>query len=513
LDGQEINLEEGSLVIADHQQAQALAGIMGGVNSAVSDNTQHIFLESAFFDPSRIAGRARAYGMHTDSSHRFERGVDPQLQRQAVERATQLLLDIVGGEPGPVSEVVFAKHTPQRKPIQLRHSRVEKLLGVYIEQDTITQILQKLGMEVLPQDDQWEVIPPSFRFDIEREIDLIEEIARIYGYNQIASANPIITSAMVAAPEARVPLQRFQQVLLDRGYQEAITYSFVDPALQKLIDPEHVPLALANPISADMSVMRTSLWPGLIQAAIHNINRQQENVRLFETGLRFIRKNDDSNQEPITQEAMLAGICYGKAYPEQWAITTRAADFYDVKNTVDSLLNLSGQADRFIYLQDKHLALHPGQSARIVRNKDGSQEEWVGWAGALHPALIQQLDLPQPLYLFELRLKSIGYREIPKFEEVSKFPAIRRDLAIVVDENLASQAVSDCIKRVAPDTLKNLQLFDVYTGQGIDPGRKSLAYGLTLQKQEQTLTDDEVNAVLSNIMSILNKELGATLRE
>jgi phenylalanyl-tRNA synthetase beta chain len=284
-----------------------------------------------------------------------------------------------------------------------------------------------------------------------------------------------------------------------------------------LIDPEQQSLTLANPISADMSVMRTSLWPGLIQAALYNINRQQENVRLFESGLRFVKQNVDSNQEPnkggtIVQEAMLAGLCYGKAYPEQWAKTSRSVDFFDVKNTIDSLLNLSGQADKFIYLEDKHLALHPGQSARIMRKGEGSQQ-WVGWAGALHPAVAQKLDLPQPLYLFELRLESIGYHEIPKYKEISKFPAIRRDLAIVVDENLASQAVSDCIKRVAPDILKNLQLFDVYTGRGVDPGRKSLAYGLTLQKQDQTLTDDEVNTVLSTIMSILNKELGATLRE
>ncbi|WP_455212542.1 phenylalanine--tRNA ligase subunit beta [Kaarinaea lacus] len=512
LDGQELKLSESSLVIADQKKAQALAGIMGGNDSAVTDDTQHIFLESAFFNPTLIAGKARSYGLHTDSSHRFERGVDPQLQRQAAERATELLLDIVGGEPGPICEAVFSEHIPQSKPIQLRHSRLEKVLGVYIEQDTITQILLKLGMEVLPQDDQWEVIPPSFRFDIEREIDLVEEIARIYGYNQIASAKPVTTSAMVSMPEARVPLSHLQRVLLGSGYQEAITYSFVDPELQKLIDPQQTPLMLANPISADMSVMRTSLWPGLIQAAMHNINRQQENVRLFETGLRFVPQNDDSNQEPITQDAMVAGVCYGLAYPKQWALASRAVDFFDVKNTIDSLLNLTGQADKFIYIQDKHLALHPGQSARIVRSEDGSQD-WVGWVGALHPAIAQKLDLAQPLYLFELQLESIGYRKIPKYAEVSKFPAIRRDLAIVVDENLASQAVSDCIKRVAPDTLKNLQLFDVYTGQGIESGRKSLAYGLTLQKQDQTLTDDEVNAVLSNIMSILNKELGATLRE
>jgi phenylalanyl-tRNA synthetase beta chain len=512
LDGQQIELDQGSLVIADHQQAQALAGIMGGNESAVTATTQNIFLESAFFTPARIAGRARSYGLHTDSSHRFERGVDPELQRIAVDRASQLLLEIVGGEPGPISDVAFTEHLPKPRPIQLRHSRLEKVLGVSIAQNTVTQILERLGMEVLSQDDQWEIVSPSFRFDIECEIDLIEEVARIFGYNQITSTKPITASAMVKTPEERIPLSRFQLALVEQGYQEAITYSFVDPGLQKLIDPDLAPLSLANPISTDMSVMRTSLWPGLIQAALHNINRQQDNVRLFESGLRFIQQNDDSNQGSITQEAMLAGVCYGNAYPEQWAIASRAVDFFDVKNTMDSLLNLTGQADKFIYRQDKHLALHPGQSARIVRSENGSQRA-VGWIGALHPAVAQKLDLTQPLYLFEIQLESIGYRKIPKFQEVSKFPAIRRDLAIVVDETLASQTVSDCIKRVAPDILKNLQLFDVYSGQGIDPGKKSLAYGLTLQKLDQTLTDDEVNDVLANIMSILNKELGAILRE
>jgi phenylalanyl-tRNA synthetase beta chain len=512
LDGQQIELEEGTLVIADHRQAQALAGIMGGNDSAVTDKTENIFLESAFFSPSIIAGRARSYGLHTDSSHRFERGVDPELQRKAVERATELLLEIVGGKPGLVSDVVVAEQLPKSQPIQLRHSRLEKVLGVTIAQDTITQILEKLGMEVLLQDDQWEVVAPSFRFDIASEIDLIEEVARIYGYNQIASVKPVTASAMVKIPEERIPLTRFQLALVEHGYQEAISYSFVDPVLQQLIDPEQEPLALANPISADMSVMRTSLWPGLIQAALYNINRQQDDVRLFESGLRFCKGNDDNNQESIKQDAMLAGICYGNAYPEQWAITSRKVDFFDVKNTIDSLLKLTGQPDKFIYLQDKHLALHPGQSARIVRNTDDSQQP-VGWVGALHPAIAQKLDLTQPLYLFELRLESIGYRKTPEYREVSKFPAIRRDLAIVVDESLASQTVSDWIKRVAPEILKNLQLFDVYSGQGIELGKKSLAYGLTLQKQDQTLTDDEVNAVIAKIMSILNKELGATLRE
>jgi len=511
LDGQELTLKSGSLVIADHKQPQALAGIMGGNDSAVTDDTQHIFLESAYFSPSLLSGQARSYGLHTDSSHRFERGVDPQLQRMAVDRASELLLQITGGNPGPIIDICHSEFLPKREPIRIRHSRTRKVLGVVVDKDIVTQILKNLGMQVSVQDTnegvEWQVVPPSFRFDIEREVDLIEEVARIYGYNKIPSTHLETSAIMVPVPEGKISLSRLKQVLVERNYQEAITYSFVDPVLQNLMNPQVDAIKLANPISADMSVMRTSLWSGLVQAALHNINRQQEYVRLFESGLRFVSQNDDISQEP-----MLAGICYGSAHPKQWAAASRVVDFFDVKNTVDSLLNLSSQADKFIYLKDKHLALHPGQSARIVRKQTDSQAS-VGWIGALHPAISQKLGLSQPLYLFELRLELIAYREIPIFREVSKFPAIRRDLAIVVDENLASQAVSDCIKRVAPDTLKNLQLFDVYKGQGIESGRKSLAYGLTLQKQDQTLTDDEVDAVIVKIMSILNKELGATLRE
>lgn len=505
LDGQELSLGEHNLVIADEKQAQALAGIMGGNDSAVSDETQDIFLESAYFSPSLMAGKARQYGLHTDSSHRFERGVDPRLQLSAVHRATQLMLEIVGGQPGPISDESVPEHIPQNPEIVLRSSRISKVLGLHMDSDQVSDILQRLDMQVEQEGEQWRVTAPSFRFDVEGEIDLIEEIARIQGYDQIPTTHPGAPSHLGTESENSLSLRRFRDVLTALSYQEAITYSFVDPAVQALFDPNGSNLELKNPISADMAVMRTSLWPGLVQAALHNINRQQDTVRLFESGLRFVKSNDKINQEP-----MLAGLHYGGAFPRQWGIKPRPVDFFDVKNTTEMLLNLSGLGDKFNFIADKHLALHPGQCARIVKND--KQEETVGWIGALHPQVARKLDLAQPLYLFELRLNSISYRETPKFCEISKFPAIRRDLAIVVDEKVSGKEVSDCIKRATPSILlKSLQLFDVYSG--VEPGKKSLAYGLVLQNQDKTLTDDEVNSVLGDIMSILNKELDATLRE
>jgi phenylalanyl-tRNA synthetase beta chain len=509
LDGQSIELTQGSLVIADKAGPQALAGIMGGNASAVNDATQHIFLESAFFKPGSIAGRARSYGLHTDSSHRFERGVDPALQGQAIERATQLLLEIVGGEAGPINEVAVTEYLPQPKQIHLRYPRVERVLGRVISKATVEDILTRLGMQLTADADGWTVIAPLFRFDIEREIDLIEEIARIYGYSEIPSARPRLSAVMQPQSEKRIELQQFQAILVQRGYQEAITYSFVDPTIQTLIDPEGEAIALANPISADLSVMRTSLWPGLLQAAQYNLNRQQDRIRIFESGLKFLKENNDIHQVP-----MLAGLISGTQYPQQWGTQTRDCDFFDLKGDVEAILTLTGSTDRIIFSSQRHTALHPGQSAKIVRY--GQQEDdcqTIGWIGTLHPAIEQKLGLPQRVYLFEIQLSAITTRDIPQYQELSKFPAIKRDLAIVVDESITTQNVHDCILEAAPGMLTNFKLFDVYRGKGIDSGRKSLAYSLTLQNLERTLTDEEVESVLSGIMQNLNKELGATLRD
>lgn len=507
LDGQDVQLDSGTLVIADQKQAQALAGIMGGAGSAVSAITENIFLESAYFDPTCIAGRARRYGLHTDSSHRFERGVDPELQYIAVNRATRLLLDIVGGEPGPVTDIKTDALCTERPEIKLRHDRIHKLLGISIEQGQVEEILTRLGMSVAAEQDGWRVTAPSFRFDIELEIDLIEEVARIYGYSEIPSSRAQDHTAMAVQPEAAIGLRTFQQVLVERGYQEAITYSFVDPALQSELFPEAIGISVSNPISADMSVMRTSLWPGLVQAARHNLNRQQDDIRLFETGLRFVEDGDCTHQQ-----AMLAGIAYGNSVPEQWADKRREVDFYDIKGDVEALLSLGGNVMQFSFVNDVHPALHPGQSAQIMRSV-GNSRKAVGWIGAIHPAIADRLDFARGVYVFELSLEAISQRHIPNYRALSKFPVIRRDLAIVVDEAVTAQEIVDKIWATTPEMLINIQLFDVYRGKGIASGQKSLAYALTLQNMECTLTDQAVDAVISEILSIINKELGATLRE
>jgi len=516
LDGQTITLQPGSLVIADRRQPQALAGIMGGQASAVSDTTRHIFLESAYFSPSAIAGKARQYGLHTDSSHRFERGVDPGMQVRAIERATALLLDIVGGIAGPVIEQSHKDALPQRPTIMLRYARLQQLLGTEVPKTTCNDILYRLEMEHVEQAKGWSVTPPSFRFDIEREEDLIEEIARIYGYNNIPTLPVAAPTTMLPVDESHIKLERIQDCLMERGYQEAITYSFVDPKLHRSLFPETSAIPLSNPISSDMAEMRVSLWPGLVQALAYNLNRQQSQVRLFETGLRF-----NGALSTVHQEPMLAGICSGSAMTLQWGEKTRNVDFFDVKSDVEAILALTGNADGIMFVADKHPALHPGQTAKIIRqiqlnqndadNKSEEMEE-IGWMGALHPAVVNQLDLAQSAFVFELKLNAVLQRKIPHFEEIPKYPSIKRDLAIVVDAAISAQTVSDCIRRISTVNLTNLKLFDVYQGKGIDPGSKSLAYSLTLQDNNRTLTDADVDLMIDEILSSLHRDLGATLR-
>ncbi|WP_455207732.1 phenylalanine--tRNA ligase subunit beta [Kaarinaea lacus] len=516
LDGQTITLSQGTLVIADHKHPVALAGIMGGEKSAVSDATRNIFLESAFFTPECISGRARSYGLHTDSSHRFERGVDPALQEHAVERATALLLEIVGGEPGPVTTKEIKDYVPQRNAVLLRRERLQKVLGTELDRSMVDDILYRLELQHVEQDHGWTVTAPTFRFDIEREEDLIEEVARVYGYDNIPVAYNQAPSVMLPVTESCVTVDSIQSVLIDRGYQEAITYSFVDPRVQRHLHSEGDAVLLANPISAEMSEMRTTLWSGLTSALIHNLNRQQSTVKLFEIGLRFLQTDNNLQQQP-----MIAGAITGSAMPIQWGQEDRDIDFFDIKSDVESILALTGNVDAFMFVADKHPALHPGQTAKIVRhtqlnqkhadNKSEERED-IGWLGALHPAIGKKLGAEQPIYLFEIKLAAVTQRVIPHFEEIPKFPSIKRDLAIVVDEGISAQAVSDCIRNTSTAMLANLKLFDVYQGKGIDSGRKSLAFSLTLQDHDRTLTDQDVDVAIDKILSTLNRELGATLR-
>lgn len=503
LDGQEVALRSDTLVIADHERALAIAGVMGGEHSGVSATTRDIFLESAFFEPISVAGKARSYGLHTDASHRYERGVDSQLAKEAIERATGLLLEIVGGEAGPVIEAVSEQHLPNVAPIILRADRINQMLGMEMDSAEVERLLNALGLKTSGGAGQWQVEVPSHRFDISLEVDLIEELARLYGYNRLPVRYPQARLAPQARAESRGELPALRRLLVARGYQEAITYSFIDPKLFELFSPGVEPLLLANPISSDMAAMRASLWPGLVKALQHNLNRQQDRVRLFESGQRFVGQLDGLQQQP-----MLAGVVCGSRMPEGWANGRDSIDFFDVKADVEALLGFSGSLGDFTFAAGKHPALHPGQTARIER--DGRE---VGYLGAIHPELAKTLGLDRPVFVFELVLGDVVEGRLPKFHELSKFPEVRRDLALIAGRDVASSAVLEVIRENAGEWLTDLRLFDVYQGKGIDPDRKSLAVGLTWQHPSRTLNDDEVNAATQDILTSLEQRLNTTLRK
>ncbi|ROM84817.1 phenylalanine--tRNA ligase subunit beta [Pseudomonas brassicacearum] len=504
LDGQEVSLRSDTLVIADHSRALAIAGVMGGEHSGVSTTTRDVFLESAFFDQIAVAGKARSYGLHTDASHRYERGVDWQLAREAMERATGLLLEITGGEAGPIIETVSEQHLPKIAPVTLRAQRISQMLGMELDASEVERLLSGLGLGISADGaGQWRVEVPSHRFDISLEVDLIEELARLYGYNRLPVRYPQARLAPQAKAEARSGLPELRRLLVARGYQEAITYSFIDPRQFELFSPGVEPLLLANPISNDMAAMRSSLWPGLVKSLQHNLNRQQDRVRLFESGLRFVGQLDGLKQEP-----MLAGVVCGSRLPEGWAQGRDGVDFFDVKADVEAVLGFAGALDAFTFVPGKHPALHPGQTARIER--DGRE---VGYVGAIHPELSKTLGLDRPVFVFELILVEVALGKMPKFQELSRFPEVRRDLALLADREVAASAVLDVIRENAGEWLTDLRLFDVYQGKGIDPHRKSLAVGLTWQHPSRTLNDDEVNTATQNILTSLETRLNATLRK
>lgn len=506
LDGQEVTLTNDVLVIADEVKPLAMAGIFGGQGSGVTTNTRHIFLESAFFAPSAIAGRARRYGLHTDASHRYERGVDPELQRTAMERATALLLEICGGEPGPIVEAKSDEHLPKAAQVSLRAERLAKVLGIHIEAAEVTEILQRLDFVVTATEQGWDVIVPSFRFDIRIEEDLIEEVARIYGYHRIQAAAPAAQLRMIPRREGNLTTDQLKRVLIDRGYQEAITYSFVDPKHQAMLFEEVAALTLPFPISVEMSSMRVSLWPGLIGAVAHNQKRQQQCLAFCETGLRFI---PDANAENgVVQQPMIGGIRAGKAYPEHWQEGERHVDFYDIKGDVEALLALTGKADEFRFVADQHSALHPGQSAAIFKG-----DKLVGYIGAIHPQYEKALGLSGRTFVFELELAAVTERSIPVAQAVSKYPSIQRDLAIVVKATIPAGEIFTAIENIGVNHLVDLHLFDVYQGAGVAEGYRSLALSLTLQHPERTLEDNEINAAVKTVVEMLTSEFGATLRE
>jgi len=504
LDGKTIALDTTDLVIADSRGPVALAGIMGGEHSAVTESTTSVFLESAWFRPEAIGVRARHYGLHSESSHRFERGVDPQLARRALERASQLVLTICGGRAGPISEALARPQLPKQLAIVLRAKRIERILGMAIPAGTVATILKRLGMRVVKTTGGWKVTPPSWRFDITREVDLIEELARVHGYDKVPTRVVHGPMRAPAIPEARIALARLRNLLVDRDYQEAITYSFIDPGLQQRITPELPGLDLANPIASDMARMRTSLWPGLLQGVRHNQNRQLDRIRLFEIGRRYLPIDPDRT----TEEEVLAGVVCGPAVSKQWGTRHRVVDFFDVKADIEALLAATGREYRFQPV--RHSALHPGQSAEILEASTG---KFVGLIGAFHPDLLGYMGLEGPVIGFELRIDALQSAIIPKFHEISRYPAVTRDIAVVVDAAVAAQEALDCVKNAAGNLLVNLELFDDYRGEGIDSGRKSLALGLTFQDTSRTLNEEDVERVVGRVIEALRTRIGGQLRE
>jgi phenylalanyl-tRNA synthetase beta chain len=515
LDENEVELNEKTLVIASNDKegnskAVAMAGIFGGLHSGVTSKTTDIFLESAFFAPLAILGKARQYGLHTDSSHRYERGIDPTLTHDAIERATELLLSIVGGQAGPVVEAKSEADLPQTKSVTLRRQMLDARLGHHIEDEKVTDILTRLEFKVEKTGSDattvWHVVVPAYRFDVKIEVDLIEEVARLYGYNNIPNVAPKATLKMREQKEANLSLRKLKQTLVNRDYQEAITYSFVDPKKQSLIHPEQAVMTLPHPISSEMSVMRLSLWTGLLQSVAYNQNRQQSRARLFESGLRFVP--DEAAENGVRQENMLAGVITGQRVDEHWDMEKAATDFYDAKGDVEALLRLTGQENSYQFSQTELEALHPGQSAQITR--DG---KLVGYIGALHPELARNLGLNGRTLIFELLLSEVLEQKIPQAIDISKFPANRRDLAVVVEESVDSNKVLQLVEKVGGKLLIDLNLFDVYQGEGIEVGFKSLAIALTLQDTSKTLEEKDITDVIDVVVSTLKSELNASLRD
>ncbi|MBP2171198.1 phenylalanyl-tRNA synthetase beta chain [Erwinia toletana] len=506
LDGSEAKLSSDTLVIADHQQALAMGGIFGGEHSGVNEQTCNVLFECAFFSPLAITGRARRQGLHTDASHRYERGVDSALQYKAMERATRLLLDICGGEAGPVIDVTNEASLPKAATIRLRREKLDRLIGHVIADDQVTDILQRLGCQVTVTDGEWQAIAPSWRFDMEIEEDLVEEVARVYGYNNIPDVPVQASLVMTKHREANLSLKRAKMMLVDKGYQEAITYSFVDPKIQALLHPGEENLLLPSPISVEMSAMRLSLWSGLLSAVVYNQNRQQSRVRLFESGLRFVP--DTQANLGIRQDLMLSGVLSGNRYEEHWDLARQATDFYDLKGDLESVLDLTGKLESVSFRAEANPALHPGQSAAIYLHG-----EKIGFIGVVHPELERKLDLNGRTLVFELLWDKVADRVLPEAREISRFPANRRDIAVVVAENVpAADIIAEC-KKVGVNQVVGVNLFDVYRGKGVNEGYKSLAISLILQDTSRTLEEEEIAATVARCVEALKERFQASLRD
>jgi len=496
-------MRDDTLLIADSQKALAMAGIMGGMQSSVQNETQHIFLESAFFNPITLAGKARSYSMHTDSSHRFERGVDPQLQLRALQRATALMLEVVGGEPGPVVVKTTPEHPGENPEVLLRHARIERLLGVEVAEEEVEHFLLALGMEMERVEGGWSVQAPSYRFDINIEADLIEEIGRMIGYDHIQGQSDAAHIRMDACSESDAGIDQFKDLLVHRGFYESVSYAFVDPDLQEKLQLGLGTINLSNPIASDMAQMRTSLLPGLLKSTLYNLHRQQNRVRLFEYGMCFIVE-----QGELQQHNRLALMMTGQSLPEQWSGERKVVDFFELKAEVEALLAHAGLLDKVTFKRANRYFLHPGQSADLIL-----EGVTIGFCGAIDPRLAADLGLNQQVYFAEINEDVLHQSAIPAFRPLSRFPSVRRDIAVQVEQSVAVADMLEAIRTHAEGLLQEVLVFDVYTPENMTTSRKSVALGLILQDFSRTLTDDDVEKLVSGVLTLLENKFQATLRE
>lgn len=497
LDGSEQTLNTETLIIADKEQPLAIAGVMGGLNSSVTLLTQAIFLESAYFTSKTVAQSRQYYNLTSDSAYRYERGVDPQLQQIAMLRVSELIVSICGGEAGPMLDVVTDAF-PRAHSIKLAKQKITRLLGIVINDNDIENIFSRLNFTYEKIADGWQVAIPSFRFDVQIPEDLIEEIGRLYGFDKIP---PRAIKANLAVTENLAEnINQKREMMASLGYHEVITYSFIDDQSQQLFDPHASVRRLSNPISSDMVIMRSSLWPGLVKTMLYNQDRQQDNVKIFEIGKIFLSQPDG-----VEEKLYLSGLITGKSVPEQWGLPSRDCDFYDIKGHLEMFFN------RLLYKVDfrpaTHHALHPGQTAAIHW-----QDKQIGFVGVLHPSIAKALEIKQKVCLYELNLNMLTKKESILGKSVAKFPEIRRDIAIVVNEAVPVKKIQDTIKRVAGDWLKENFIFDVYQGKGISSGYKSVALALILQDSTRTLTDAEISELMERLIIALKEQFGAELR-
>jgi phenylalanyl-tRNA synthetase beta chain len=502
LDESEHELKSKTLLIADNSGPLAMAGLMGGFDSAVSPESKNIFLESAFFASEVIIGEARQYGLHTESSHRFERGVDPQLQNSAIERASELIIQYCGGEAGSVVETTSKENLPKKSQVVLRKTQINRVLGIALDEQFVTDTFVNLEMECNYDNNQWIIVPPSHRFDIKLEVDLIEELARIYSYDAITVATPSSHLKMHSPNSTHLSVKQIREILINRDYQEVITYSFIDPEINKLLNNKDKVLTLTNPIAPELSEMRSSLLPGLLNTLQYNIKRQRERIRVFETGLVF------KGSEDLKQDYHIGGLCYGNIYNKQWDNEDNSFDFYDLKCDVETILYSMVEEARIEFKHSKSEMLHPGQAVDVLVD-----DIEIGCFGQLHPKISLKLGLNDNVYLFDFKLENLYKKEVHKFQPISRFPSIKRDISILIDETIPLAEVLSSVKNDDSKVLSKLELFDVYQGEGIEKGKKSLALGLTFQVTSSTLRDEEVETIMGHIIDGLYNKFGAILRK